>query len=95
MSKKSILRAIRQNQPQGPPLPDLPSFASDAPEPLAAFQAMVAAMGGQVAHAADFPDLGALVSAYFPGKHRSPPPCPVSPETSPCRTSLPLPSWKP
>ncbi|MBK7477515.1 MAG: LUD domain-containing protein [Haliscomenobacter sp.] len=68
MSKKSILRAIRQNQPQGPPLPDLPSFASDAPEPLAAFQAMVAAMGGQVAHAADFPDLGALVSAYFPGE---------------------------
>ncbi|MBV6427326.1 MAG: hypothetical protein KIPDCIKN_01843 [Haliscomenobacter sp.] len=69
MSKKSILRAIRQNQPQGPPLPDLPSFASDAPEaPLAAFQAMVAAMGGQVANAADYPDLGALVSAYFPGE---------------------------
>ena len=69
MSKKSILRAIRQNQPQGPPLPDPPSFASDAPEaPLAAFQAMVAAMGGQVANAADYPDLGALVSAYFPGE---------------------------
>ncbi|MBK8044806.1 MAG: LUD domain-containing protein [Haliscomenobacter sp.] len=69
MSKKSILRAIRQNQPQGPPLPDLPSFASDAPEaPLAAFQAMVTAMGGQVANAADYPDLGALVSAYFPGE---------------------------
>ncbi|MBP9875263.1 MAG: LUD domain-containing protein [Haliscomenobacter sp.] len=68
MSKKSILRAIRQNQPQGPALPELPSFASDAPEPLAAFQAMVAAMGGQVANAADYPDLGALVSAYFPGE---------------------------
>ena len=68
MSKNSILRTIRQNQPQGPALPDLPSFASDAPEPLAAFHAMVAAMGGQVANAADFPDLGALVSAYFPGE---------------------------
>ena len=69
MSKKSILRAIRQNQPQGPALPELPSFASDAPEaPLAAFQAMVATMGGQVANAADYPDLGALVSAYFPGE---------------------------
>lgn len=69
MSKKSILRTIRQNQPQGPALPELPSFASDAPEaPLAAFQAMVAAMGGQVANAADYPDLGAFVSAYFPGE---------------------------
>jgi L-lactate dehydrogenase complex protein LldG len=29
---------------------------------------MVAAMGGQVANAADYPDLGALVSAYFPGE---------------------------
>ncbi len=68
MSKETILGAIRQNQPEGPALPELPSFAfgSASVDVLAAFKAIVTAVGGKVVNAADYPNMASLVSACFP-----------------------------
>ena len=65
-SRELIMARVRRNQPPWRELPALPAFERDVADPLAAFGAALARMGGRLADAPQRDSLDALVAELFP-----------------------------
>ncbi len=65
-SRELILGRVRRNQPPWRELPSLPEFESAPGDPLAAFGAALARMGGRMATAAPGESLDAFIRTLFP-----------------------------
>ena len=66
-SRRFILERVRRNQPPWRTLPEVPAFDRLLPDPLAAFGAALARMGGKLAEAPAAGDpLDAVIRARFP-----------------------------
>ena len=65
-SREQILAAVRRNQPQALPLPELPAFTADEPATLNAFGAALVRMGGRLVEAAPGASLLDTVRACHP-----------------------------
>ncbi len=61
-----ILEAVKRNQPQAVPLPDVPQFDSAGEPPLERFKTNVERMGGKLAEVAAGADLNAWVAENYP-----------------------------
>ena len=65
-SRQFILERVRRNQPPWRTLPSIPTFDRPLPDPLAAFSAALARMGGTCVAAPQQQSLYAFVRARFP-----------------------------
>ena len=65
-SREFILARVRRNQPAWRPLPSVPTFDRPLADPLAAFSAALARMGGTCVAAPRQPSLYAFIRARFP-----------------------------
>lgn len=65
-SRELILGRVRRNQPAWRALPQIPSFDQPVADPLAAFGAALARMGGTLADAMPGGSLDAVIGALFP-----------------------------
>ncbi|MGZ8259915.1 MAG: LutC/YkgG family protein [Caldimonas sp.] len=65
-SRELILRRVRRNQPAWRELPAVPGFAREIADPLAAFAAALARMGGTMAEAQESSAVDAYLRTRFP-----------------------------
>lgn len=64
MSREGILAAIKKNQPEQQPLPDLNAFRRTGPGDPAAFRKVVEALGGQVFEISSYSEIPSLVAEH-------------------------------
>ncbi len=65
-SREVILTAIRKNQPQPRPLPDVPLFDAGLPPAVETFKASLARMGGKVVEVPKGADLTEFIRQRYP-----------------------------
>jgi L-lactate dehydrogenase complex protein LldG len=70
MSRETILAAVRANQPDSMPLPDISFLKGNATDVVANFTATLTGIGGKVFNVSGFDEIKALIPQHFDAEKR-------------------------